>query len=111
MPPVTRDISLVLEEDATVEDIGDKVRMALAQDADVVESVEILSETSFVGLPPAAVERLGIKPGQKNLLVRVVLRALDRTLTSEECNVYRDAIYAALHKGHAWQWASAGGSS
>jgi phenylalanyl-tRNA synthetase alpha chain len=106
MPPVTRDISLVLDEDATVEDIGDKVRMALAREADVIESVEIQSETPYVELPRTAIERLGIKPGQKNLLVRVVLRALDRTLTSDECNIYRDAIYAALHKGHAWQWAS-----
>jgi phenylalanyl-tRNA synthetase alpha chain len=35
MPSVTRDISLVLNEDTTVEDIGDKVREALEESADV----------------------------------------------------------------------------
>ena len=108
MPPVTRDISLVLDEDATVEDIGDNVREALGQDADVVENVNILSQTLYDELPSGAIERLGMAPRQKNLLVRIVLRALDRTLTGEECNAYRDAIYAALHKGSAWQWASKG---
>jgi phenylalanyl-tRNA synthetase alpha chain len=106
MPPVTRDISLVLDEDATVEDIGDNVREALGQNADAVENVDILSQTLYDDLPPGAIERLGMAPRQKNLLVRIVLRALDRTLTSEECNAYRDAIYASLHKGSAWQWAS-----
>lgn len=106
MPPVTRDISLVLDEDTTVEDIGDNVRQALAENSDVVEDVEILSQTPYAELPPAAVERLGIAPGQKNFLLRIVFRALDRTLTSDECNAYRDAIYAALHRGRAWQWAS-----
>jgi phenylalanyl-tRNA synthetase alpha chain len=108
MPPVTRDISLVLDEDATVEDIGDRVREALGQNAEVVETVDILSQTPYHELPPGAVERLGIAPRQKNLLLRIVLRALDRTLTSEECNAYRDAIYASLHVGSGWQWASKG---
>jgi phenylalanyl-tRNA synthetase alpha chain len=108
MPSVTRDISLVLNEDTTVEDIGDKVREALEESADVVENVEILSQTAYSELPVAAVERLGIAPGQKNFLLRIVLRALDRTLTSDECNAYRDVIYEALHKGSEWQWASKG---
>jgi len=34
------------------------------------------------------------------------LRALDRTLTHDECNQLRDAIYAALHEGSVHQWAS-----
>jgi phenylalanyl-tRNA synthetase alpha chain len=73
----------------------------------VVESVEVLSETPYESLPPAAVRRLGIAPGQKNVLLRVVLRALDRSLTHSECNELRDRLYAALHRGSAWQWASA----
>jgi phenylalanyl-tRNA synthetase alpha chain len=106
MPSVIRDISLVLDEDMAGEDIGDKVRQALAGDADSVESVDILSQTPYTDLPAAAVERLGIKPGQKNILLRVMFRALDRSLTSDECNGFRDVIYAVLHKGSAWQWAS-----
>jgi phenylalanyl-tRNA synthetase alpha chain len=52
------------------------------------------------------VKRLGISPGQKNVLLRVVLRALDRTLTHDECNTLRDTLYAALHRGTAWEWAA-----
>jgi phenylalanyl-tRNA synthetase alpha chain len=107
MPEVRRDLSLVLDGDATSEELGDVVRAALGPRAEVVETVEVLSETPCEALPPAAVKRLGISPGQKNVLLRVVLRALDRSLTHAECNELRDIIYAALHRGTAWQWAAA----
>jgi phenylalanyl-tRNA synthetase alpha chain len=106
MPPVIRDISVVLDENASLEDIGDRVREALLTQAGVVENVEILSQTSYDALPSSAIKRLGISPKQKNVLLRVVLRAFERTLTSEECNACRDAIYASLHEGSAWQWAA-----
>jgi phenylalanyl-tRNA synthetase alpha chain len=107
MPAVRRDLSLVLEGEATSEDLGDAVRAALGSRAEVVEAVEVLSETPYEALPSPAIRRLGISPGQKNVLLRVVLRALERSLTHAECNELRDCIYAALHRGTAWQWASA----
>lgn len=106
MPPVTRDLSIVLDDDVNDDDIGDIVRESLGNSSDIVEVVETISETQYEELPSAAVKRLGIKSGQKNILLRVVLRALDKTLTTEECNGYRDVIYAALHKGTEWHWAS-----
>jgi phenylalanyl-tRNA synthetase alpha chain len=106
MPAVRRDLSLVLGEEDTPEELGDAVRAALGDRAELVESVEVRSETPYRALPAAAVARLGIAPGQKNVLLRVVLRALDRTLTHEECNVLRDDIYAALHRGSSWEWAA-----
>jgi len=108
MPAVRRDLSLVLDEETTPEELGDAVRAALGERAELVESVEVRSETPYTALPPAAVRRLGIAPGQKNILLRVGLRALARTLTHEECNVLRDDIYAALHRGTAWEWAARG---
>jgi phenylalanyl-tRNA synthetase alpha chain len=106
MPAVRRDLSLVLGEEDTPEELGDAVRAALGKRAELVESVEVRSETPYQALPAAAVARLGIAPGQKNVLLRVVLRALERTLTHEECNVLRDDIYAALHRGASWEWAA-----
>jgi phenylalanyl-tRNA synthetase alpha chain len=50
-------------------------------------------------LPPQAVARMGAKPGQKNILLRIVLRDLEHTLTQLEANVLRDAVYRALHTG------------
>jgi phenylalanyl-tRNA synthetase alpha chain len=105
MPPLTRDLSIAVDADDAAEDLGDRVRAALGPRADAVESVAILSSTSYDLLPPAARARLGIAPGQANLLVRVVLRDLGRTLTAEEGNQLRNAIYAALHRGSASQWA------
>ena len=106
MPAVVRDLSLVLDAGTDNEELGDWVRQSLGSDADVVELVEILSETSYDDLPEKARERLGIAPGQKNVLLRVVLRALDRSLTDAECNVYRDAIYKVLHRGSVMMLAS-----
>jgi phenylalanyl-tRNA synthetase alpha chain len=54
-----------------------------------------------------AAARLGARPGQRNVLVRVVLRHLERTLTDQEANSLRDRIYAAIHQGTRHQWAVA----
>lgn len=106
MPPVRRDLSIAVRADLAGEELGDRVRMALGERASSVEEVAILSETSLADLPDAAVARLGMTPGQKNVLLRVVLRDLERTLTHEEANVLRDDIYEALHEGSVWIWAS-----
>ena len=106
-PPVRRDLSVAVAADRTPEELGDRVRQALGDRVESLESVEVLSETPYDGLPPQARERIGMAPGQKNVLVRIVIRDLVRTLTSAEANALRDAVYASLHEGSAWQWASA----
>lgn len=106
MPAVIRDLSIVLDNDINDDDIGDIVRESLKDNADIVEVVQTLSETLYDALPEQAKKRLGIQPGQKNILLRVILRSLERTLNTDECNEYRDIIYAALHKGSEWHWAS-----
>jgi phenylalanyl-tRNA synthetase alpha chain len=103
---VRRDLSVAVAADDAVEDLGDRVRDALGPDADAVEEVAVLAETPYDRLPPQAVDRLGIGPQQKNVLVRVVLRHLEQTLTDEEANRMRDRVYAALHRGTAHQWAA-----
>ena len=108
MPPASRDLSIAVDAGDTAEDLGDRVRDALGDRAVAVESVEVVSETAHDALPAAARARIGLSPGQKNLLVRVVLRDLERTLTAEEANALRDRIYAALHRGTAHQWATRG---
>lgn len=101
MPPVRRDLSIVVDEALEAEQLGDRVRAAV--ETDLIEAVELLSTTPYDELPVAARARLGIAPGQLNLLVRVTLRALDRTLTHDECNDLRDAIYTAIHRGAVQQ--------
>ena len=50
-----------------------------------------------------------MEPGQKNVLLRIVIR--DLTLTREEANELRDEVYLALHEGSVWQWAGSRGQS
>ena len=108
-PAVRRDLSIVVAEDDTPEELGDRVRHALANDVSCVEAVLVLSETPARALPESAAQRLQIDEGQKNVLLRVVLRDLERTLTHAEANRIRDRIYAALHQGKVHEWAVAGG--
>jgi phenylalanyl-tRNA synthetase alpha chain len=105
-PPVRRDLSVAVAAEATAEELGDRVRVALAERAGDVEAVEVLGETPIEALPGPAAARLGIRPGQKNVLLRVVLRSPERTLTDAEANQLRDAVYAALHEGTVHQWAT-----
>ncbi|MEU4526124.1 hypothetical protein AB0F52_46315 [Amycolatopsis sp. NPDC024027] len=104
LPPVRRDLSIAVDAHDRAEDLGDRVRDALGEDAGVVESVEIRQETPCALLPPQARARLGARPDQKNLLVRLVLRPLASTLSDAEANVLRDRAYAALHQGSAHEW-------
>jgi phenylalanyl-tRNA synthetase alpha chain len=106
MPPITRDLSIAVWQDDDEETLGDRVRDALGADASCVEEVRVLSATTCQQLPASAIGRLGARPGQKNLLVRVVLRDLETTLTNQAANALRDRIYRALHQGTEYQWAA-----
>ncbi|MDR6415649.1 phenylalanyl-tRNA synthetase beta subunit [Pseudarthrobacter sulfonivorans] len=66
MPPIRRDISIVVPADMDAEVLG---------------------------------ERLKIREGQANALVRLVLRPLTRTMTDRQANQIRDDVYLALHEG------------
>jgi phenylalanyl-tRNA synthetase alpha chain len=107
MPAITRDLSVAVPADQDEETLGGRVRDALGDQAACVERVSVLSATRCQDLPAAAAARLGARPGQQNLLVRVVLRDLDTTLTSQHANALRDRIYLALHQGTRHQWAPA----
>jgi phenylalanyl-tRNA synthetase alpha chain len=105
MPPITRDLSVAVAGDDDEETLGGRVRDVLGADARCVEEVRVLSATAYQQLPASAISRLGAQPGQKNLLVRVVLRDLEKTLTNQAANALRDRIYRALHQGTEYQWA------
>lgn len=99
LPASRRDISVVVGADEDDETLGDRIRIALGDDADVIESVEVLSRMAHNELHEAARTRLGTRDGQVNLLLRIVLRPIDRTLTSDQANLIRNTIYRAVHEG------------
>jgi phenylalanyl-tRNA synthetase alpha chain len=96
-PVARRDLSVAVDAGLDEELLGDRVRASLGADVAALEEVRILSRTPYSDLPGAVRQRLGMRPGQDNILLRVLLRALDRTLTSAEANALRDRIYAAVH--------------
>lgn len=98
-PPIRQDMSLSVSMNITEEDVCEVIRDVMGSDANVVEEVKIVSETPYDKLPPQAIERLGIKPNQKNLLISVILRSHERSLRHEEGNEIRDRLYRALHQG------------
>jgi phenylalanyl-tRNA synthetase alpha chain len=105
MPPMRRDLSVAVAADTTPELVGDRARAILGADAGSVEEIEVLAETGYADLPAAARDRLGVLPGQKNLLVRLIVRDHERTLTAADANRLRDRVYGGLHAGTAYEWA------
>lgn len=103
LPPIRRDISIVVPESFDDEILGDEVRQALGTRMHDLESVELLDLTRYADLPTAARDRLQIEPGQANALIRIVLRPIERTLTGPEANLIRDDIYKALHQGQVME--------
>ncbi len=98
-PSISRDMSIVTGIDTDLEDICEQILQALDNDAELLESVEILSETSYLQLPEKAIQRLGIQPHQKNLLVRMTLRSLYESITNQKANILRDLVYQQIHQG------------
>jgi phenylalanyl-tRNA synthetase alpha chain len=107
MPATRRDLSIAVAADVSAEELGDRVRDSLGPAAlESVEEVAVVAETPGERLPRQAIDRIGLLPGQKNVLLRLVLRHPTRTLTAAQANRLRDRVYAAVHEGTAHQWAS-----
>lgn len=99
MPPSKKDISIAVDKDMKEEEIGSIIYEKYPEYIDSIEEISVLSETHYENLPKSAIERMGVNKMQKNLLVRIVIRSLSRTLTMDEAKNIRNDIYLTLHKG------------
>ncbi|QQE91171.1 hypothetical protein [Azotobacter chroococcum] len=104
-PAIRRDISVAVQQHLTAEELGDRVRQAMADRVDELESLEIMDETPWEELPPTARSRMGMHEGQKNVLLRLTIRHPVKTLTSLEANELRNQVYGILHEGENREWA------
>jgi phenylalanyl-tRNA synthetase alpha chain len=100
-PALKRDLSYCVPVEHVEEDINEDIRRAMGNEVDILESVEILSTTSYNELPENVRTRLGCTPELKNILVRITLRHLSKTLTKEEGNSLYEKIYRLVNKGAA----------
>lgn len=95
-PAINQDISISVNNSLAEEDFCEMSRNVLGDNINNLEELKMLSTTSFEDLPPVAIERLGIKPGQKNVLIRLTFRSHERTLLREEASEMKEQVYKAL---------------
>jgi phenylalanyl-tRNA synthetase alpha chain len=98
-PAIRRDLSYSVPAGYVEEDVSADIREALGEQTDLLESVEVLGVTPAAELPPAVRERLGCGPNQKNVLVRLTLRSLERTVTNEDANRIYERVYDKINRG------------
>jgi len=98
-PSIKRDMSYSVPSQYVEEDINEDIRRSLDEDMGILESVEVLSETQYDELPNVARDKLGINGDQKNVLVRITLRHLERSITNQEANGLYEQVYRYVNKG------------
>lgn len=98
-PAISRDMSYCVDKNDTEEDICEAIRNVFGEKSDLLEQVEILERTPFDKLNPIAKERLGARENQDNVLVRIILRHPDKTLTKRESAELYSMAYPKLHQG------------
>jgi phenylalanyl-tRNA synthetase alpha chain len=99
MPVNKKDISIAICKSVTEEEIGDIVNDACSEYLDYIEEIKVMSETDYEDLPQVAIDRMGVSSHQKNVLLRIVLRHLSKTITTDEAKQIRNNIYNSLHQG------------
>lgn len=99
-PAISRDMSYIVDKNDTEEDICEDIRNVFGDKSDLLEEVKILERTSYEKLHPVAKEKLGAKEDQDNVLVRIILRHPDKTLTKKEAAELYEMAYPKLHKGN-----------
>lgn len=99
LPSISRDISLAVMPGLSEEILTERMLQAAGDCAGWIEEMQIKGRWPYSELPVKAIERLGLLPGQENVLLQVVLRDSSRSITTAEANsVYAD-IQAAMHEG------------
>ena len=98
-PAISRDMSYCVNKNDTEEDICEEIRNVFGDKSELLEQVEILERTPFDKLNPIARKKLGALEEQDNVLVKIILRHPDKTLTKERANELYDLAYPKLNKG------------
>lgn len=99
-PSTRRDLSIAINKNINEEELTELILNSLdLNQVNLIESIKIISETSYENLPIIAVERLGIDVNQKNVLLRVILRDLTNSIESQKANDIYTQIYKNIHQG------------
>lgn len=99
LPSIARDISLAVTPGLSEEVLTERMLQAAGDCSGWIEEMQVKGRWEFLDLPVQAIERLGLLPGQENVLLRVVLRDCSRSITTAEANALYADIQAAMHEG------------
>jgi phenylalanyl-tRNA synthetase alpha chain len=99
LPSIARDISLAVTPGVSEEVLTERMLHAAGDCSDWIEEMQVKGRWQFSDLPVQAIERLGLLPGQENVLLRVVLRDCSRSITTAEANALYSKMQSALHEG------------
>ena len=99
LPSITRDISLAVSPGLSEEVLTEKMLLAAGDCSAWIEEMQVKGRWAERDLPAKAIERLGLLPGQENVLLRVVLRDCSRSITTREANALYERLQSALHEG------------
>jgi phenylalanyl-tRNA synthetase alpha chain len=99
-PAIKRDLSIAIDKEINEEELTELILDSISEGTQsIIESIQVVAQTSYEDLPKVARERLGMNSSQKNILLKIVLRDIERTLTSEEANGIYMQIYQKIHQG------------
>ena len=98
-PPIKRDISYCVPVSYVQEDVHQEIKKAIGKDEGIIESIEILNEIGSEEMDEKIRERIGCTSDLKNILVRITLRDLERTLTKSDANKIYGLIYQKVNYG------------
>ncbi len=98
LPATKRDFSISVSKDLLLEELTEKIIDIVGDKKEMIEEISLLSETNYEDLSQPVRDRLGIKENQKNVLFRIILRHVSRTLTSQECNDLYENLYQKINE-------------
>jgi phenylalanyl-tRNA synthetase alpha chain len=96
-PIAKRDLSLAVDVNMSIEHLTEKILNSVENED--IEEIVLISETVYADLPEIAQQRLGMKETQKNMLIRIILRNLSQSISTEKANAMYTQIYQLIHEG------------
>lgn len=104
-PSASREISVALHSGLNEEDITEKILGCISPaEALLIQSIDIIGRWSADDLQKAARLRLGINPGQENILIKVVWQSESQSLGRKQVNASMRNIYRGIHQGSGWDY-------
>lgn len=98
-PATQRDLSLAVNAGYSIEALTERVLCSAKERQRWIETVEVINRWSYDDVPEKARARLGLLPGQENILLRVVLRDWANSIGKEDGNALYTTLQDALHEG------------